>query len=56
MPRRRLRRRYHTDLTDGLWSAIAELVPDASPGGRPRSATSRELVNAIFYKLRGGEV
>ena len=56
MPRRRLRRRYPANLTDGQWSAIAELVPDASPGGRPRSATSRELVNAIFYMLRGCEV
>ena len=55
MPRRRLRRRYPTDLTDGQWTAIAELVPDASPGGRPRRATSRELVDAILYMLRGGQ-
>ena len=27
-------------------------MPDASPGGRPRRATSRDLVNAIFYMLR----
>ena len=55
MPRRRLRRRYPANLTDGQWSAIAELVSDASPGGRPHSATSRELVNAIFYMLRSGQ-
>lgn len=55
MPRRRQRRRYPTDLTDRQWGAIAELVPDASPGGRPRRATSRELVDAILYMLRGGQ-
>ena len=55
MPRRRLRRRYPTDLTDRHWAAIAEMVPDASPGGRPRRAASRELVNAILYMLRGGQ-
>ena len=55
MPRARQRRRYPTDLTDLQWAAIAEMVPDPSPGGRPRRATSRELVNAILYMLRGGQ-
>ena len=54
MPKRR-RRAYATDLTDTQWAAIAELVPDALPGGRPRRATSRELVNAVLYALRGGQ-
>jgi len=54
MPRRR-RRAYATDLTDGQWAAIADMVPDAQPGGRPRRASSRELVNAILYALRGGQ-
>jgi len=31
------------------------MVPDAQPGGRPRRASSRELVNAILYALRGGQ-
>ena len=52
---RRRRRAYPTDLTDAQWAAIAELVPDARPGGRPRRASSRELVNAILYMLRGGQ-
>jgi hypothetical protein len=55
MPRRRQRRRYSTDLTDNQWSAIADLVPDASPNGRPRRAASRELVNATLYMMRGGQ-
>ena len=54
MPKRR-RRAYSTDLTDRQWAAIADLVPDALPGGRPRRAASRELVNAILYALRGGQ-
>ena len=54
MPRRR-RRAYATDLTDGQWAAIADMVPDAQPGGRPRRAASRERVNAILYALRGGQ-
>jgi transposase len=52
MPKRR--RTYPTDLTDRQWAAIAELVPDARHGGRPRRASSRELVNAILYALRAG--
>ena len=54
MPRHR-RRAYPTDLTDAQWAAIADLVPGARPGGRPRRASSRELVNAILYGLRGGQ-
>lgn len=54
MPKRQ-RRAYPTDLTDAQWASIADLVPDAQPGGRPRRASSRELVNAILYALRGGQ-
>ena len=54
MPKRR-RRVYATDLTATWWAAIAELVPDALPGGRPRRAATRELVNAILYALRDGQ-
>lgn len=52
---RRRRRAYPTDLTDAQWAAIAELVPAPLPGGRPRQASSREIVNAILYMLRGGQ-
>src|SRR5829696_9016900 len=45
---------YATDLTDGQWALIAPLVPEAEPGGRPRKATTRDLVDAIFYFLRAG--
>ena len=54
MPRRKppKRRAYDTDLSDGQWVLIASMVPQAQPGGRPRKATTRELVNAILYFLR----
>lgn len=48
------RRRYATDLSDDEWKILELLVPDAKPGGRPRAHETRELLNAIFYVLRGG--
>ena len=45
---------YPTDLTDKEWAIIEPLIPPPSPGGRPRSADMREVLNAIFYVLRGG--
>jgi putative transposase len=52
---RRRRRAYPNDLTDAQWAVIAELVPEARPGGRPRHTSPREVVNAILYMLRGGQ-
>ena len=48
------RRAYATDLTDTQWALIAPLIPEAEPGGRPRQASTRELVDAILYFLRAG--
>src|ERR687898_126047 len=48
------RRPYSTDLSDEEWEILEPLVPDAKPGGRPRAHETRELLNAIFYVLRGG--
>jgi putative transposase len=45
---------YPTDLSDDEWRILEPLVPDAKPGGRPRAHQTRELLNAIFYVLRGG--
>jgi putative transposase len=30
------------------------MIPDATPGGRPRRAAKREIVEAILYLLRAG--
>jgi putative transposase len=48
------RRPYSTDLSDEEWEILEPLVPDAKPGGRPRAHETHELLNAIFYVLRGG--
>jgi putative transposase len=48
------RKSYSTDLSDEEWEILRPLVPEAKPGGRPRAHETRELLNAIFYVLRGG--
>src|SRR5215217_2344821 len=48
------RRPYSTDLSDEQWEILRPLVPEARPGGRPPAHQTRELLNAIFYVLRGG--
>jgi transposase len=45
---------YQTDLTDAEWRVIAPLLPPAKGTGRPPAWPMREIVNAIFYVLRGG--
>jgi len=48
------RRAYATDLSDEEWRILKSLVPEAKPGGRPRAHATRELLDAIFYAVRGG--
>ncbi len=48
------RKRYDTDLTDAQWEPLADLLPAAKPGGRPRTVDVREILNAHFYLLRAG--
>ncbi|MGI4794710.1 MAG: transposase [Janthinobacterium lividum] len=57
MLRRKLKRRaYDTDLNDGQWALIAPLIREAEPNGRPRKASTRELVAAILVFVRAGAV
>ena len=46
--------RFASDLTDAEWAVLEPLLPPASPVGRPPGWPMREIVNAIFYVLRGG--
>ena len=46
--------RYPTDLTEAEWTLLAPLILAAKPGGRPRTTDMCEVINAMFYILRGG--
>ncbi|WP_261335453.1 IS5 family transposase [Rhizobium leguminosarum] len=46
--------RYETDLTDAERAVIAPLLPQPAPRGRKPAWPLREIINAIFYVLRGG--
>jgi len=45
--------RYPSDLTDEQWALVKPLIP-AYPGGRPRTTSMRDVLDAIFYLLRSG--
>jgi len=45
---------YPSDVKDTEWNVILPLLPNAKTGGRPRSTSLRDVVNAIFYVSRGG--
>ena len=45
---------YPSDLRDAEWARLAPLIPEASPGGRPRKTDMRAAMNAVFYLLRTG--
>lgn len=47
-------KRYPSDLGDAEWALLQSLLPPEKPGGRPRRVDLREVLNAIFYVLRGG--
>ena len=46
--------RYGSDLTDREWHLLSSFLPPPSGCGRHRKWEMREVVNAIFYILRGG--
>ena len=45
---------FPSNLTDPEWRVLAPLIPDATPGGRPRKTDMRSAMNAILYLLRTG--
>jgi len=45
---------YATDLTDEQWAVAGPLLPAAKPGGRPRTADLRLVLNTVFYLVRTG--
>jgi putative transposase len=48
---------YPTNLTDAQWSVVRKLIPatdDPRGRGRPPTWTKREILDGIFYVVRGG--
>lgn len=48
------RRTYPTDLTDAEWECLSSYLPAERSRGRPREHSVREILDAIFYVIRGG--
>lgn len=45
---------YLSDLNDNQWTLLEGLLPDAKPGGRPRTVNLRHIINGILYILCTG--
>src|SRR5258707_15020500 len=45
---------FPSDLRDAEWVRLEPLIPQASPGGRPRKTDMRAAMIAILYLLRTG--
>ncbi|HLL38837.1 MAG TPA: IS5 family transposase, partial [Rubrobacteraceae bacterium] len=49
-----MKRSYSTDLTDAEWGCLEPHVPTPSKRGRPKTHSTREILNAVFYVLKSG--
>jgi putative transposase len=49
-----MKRSYSTDLCDAEWESLKVHVPPPNKRGRPKTHTTREILNAIFYVLKSG--
>jgi putative transposase len=49
-----MRRAYQTDLSDAERSFLEPHLPAPTPSGRPKMHSTREILNAIYYIVRGG--
>ncbi len=45
---------YPSNLTRAQYEFLSDLIPEAKPGGRPRTVEMWEILNAIFYLLIEG--
>jgi len=49
-----MRKAYQTDLSDAEWSFLKPHLPIPNTTGRPKIHSTREILNAVFYIVRGG--
>lgn len=45
---------YPSNLTHDQWELLESLIPNAKPGGRPRTVDMQAVINAILYILCAG--
>jgi putative transposase len=49
-----MRKAYQSDLSNAEWSCLEPHLPAPKATGRPKMHATREILNAIFYVVRGG--
>src|SRR5919112_445620 len=49
-----MRKAYQSDLSDEEWTFLEPFLPAPTATGRPKTHSTREILNAIFYIVRGG--
>ena len=49
-----MRKAYQSDLSDTEWTFLEPHLPAPNVIGRPKTHSVREILNAIFYIVRGG--
>ena len=49
-----MKRSYATDLSAAEWWYLELHVPTPNKRGRPKTHTTRQILNAIFYVLKSG--
>lgn len=47
-------KKYPSDLTYKQFKIIEPMIPEAKPGGRPRTTDIWQVVNGISYKIKTG--
>lgn len=48
------KKRYPSDLTHKQWKILEPLIPLAKHGGRPREHPMKNILDAIWYKVKTG--
>jgi len=49
-----MRKAYQSDLSDEEWSFLEPHLPAPNATGRSKRHSAREILNAVFYIVRGG--
>src|SRR5215210_748748 len=49
-----MKKSYSTDLSDTEWGCLEIHVPAPNKRGRPKTHSTREILNAVFYVLKSG--